>query len=69
MTEVANVKRIIALNRQIASYKAMLKAGTLTSAEVDIAISDCNNEIGRLRGQAVLNLDHGSQTEPKPKKA
>lgn len=66
MTEVENVKRIIALNRQIASYKAMLKAGTLTSKEVDIAISDCNKEIGRLRGQATLDLD---QTDQKPKKA
>jgi len=69
MMDSAKVKRVVALNRQIASYKAMLKSKVLTGEEVDIAISDCLQEIAKLRGQGSLELEGGDNPSEKPKKA
>lgn len=69
MMDSAKVKRVVALNRQIASYKAMLKNTVLTADEADIAISDCNREIAKLRGQEELPLEGGTNPSEKPKKA
>lgn len=67
--DVLKVKRIVALNRQIAAYKAMLKQGVLTEHEVAVAVSDCQAEINKLRGQDDLQLVGGQNPPEKPKKA
>lgn len=67
--DVLKVKRVVALNRQIAAYKAMLKQGVLTEHEVAVAVSDCQAEINKLRGQDDLQLVGGENPPEKPKKA
>lgn len=67
--DVVTVKRVVALNRQIAAYRAMLKQGVLTEHEVAVAVSDCQAEINKLREQGELQLEGGQNPPEKPKKA
>lgn len=70
IVDVVKVKRVVALNRQIAAYKAMLKQGVLTEQEVAVGVTACQTEINQLRGQDDLQLVGGANPpEGKAKKA
>jgi len=62
------VKRIIALNRQITQYNAMNKQGVLTDEERDIAVAGAQREIVAIRNQATLALEGGASAPEKAKK-
>lgn len=63
--DVTKVKRVVALNRQIAAYIAMVKNGVLTEEEANVGISDCKREINQLRGQDDLQLVGGDNPATK----
>lgn len=49
-----SVKRIVALQRQIKSYGAMVRQSLLTEAEAELMVADCNREIAAIRAQREL---------------
>lgn len=63
------VRRIIALNRQMAQYEAMHKKCVLTEEERDVAMAEAQREIAAIRGQGTLALEQGESAQQKPKKA
>lgn len=54
MVTPACVRRVVALNRQIASYKGLARQGVLTSQEAEVAINVCEREIASVRAQGEL---------------
>lgn len=63
------VKRIIALSRQIMQYQSMYKKGVLTAEEATLAMSGCEREIAHIRSQGVLALEGSGNPPEKAKKA
>lgn len=51
-----SVKKVVAVQRQIASFKSMVKSGSLTAEEADILVKDGERRIAEIRGQQDLVL-------------
>lgn len=59
---VDTVKRLVALNRQASSYRAMVRNGDLTHEEADMLITEIDGEIANIRSQKSLPLK--TETDP-----
>lgn len=54
--DIITAKRVVALKRQSAMYKAMAKKGDITDDECKALCADLEAQLERVRGQATLAL-------------
>lgn len=54
--DVSVVNKIMALQRQCATFRSAVKRGELSEAEADVAIKSRQDEIAKIRAQGTLDL-------------